>query len=167
MRVTTDPTGSISGTGAAVTFRGTGAPSPPRFAEREDVGGQWRLEHRPEAAAEARRIGRRVLDAWGVEGEARDVVLLVISELVTNSVEHAVGPLRLRIDRSRRDGRLRVEVTDGGPAAREGAWTRSCARDEHGRGLALVKAVTEVCGTRVTGRRTTHWARVDPAGTGT
>ncbi|MFI8829349.1 ATP-binding protein [Streptomyces sp. NPDC053431] len=121
----------------------------------------WPLEHRPEAAADARHHARDLLEDWRVPDEAVDEVLLVVSELVTNAVEHARAPIALHLHREHAGRRIWVGVTDGGPALRDGSWTRSCAPDEHGRGLALVEALCEACGTRThAAGHTTHWARL-------
>ncbi|MCX5233236.1 ATP-binding protein [Streptomyces sp. NBC_00233] len=89
-----------------------------------------------------------------------DAVLLVVSELVTNAVEHAAPPLALHLHRERAGSRVWVGVTDGGPAVQEGAWTASCADDEHGRGLTIVDTLAESHGTRTHSSGTTHWARI-------
>ncbi|MEW1914867.1 ATP-binding protein [Kitasatospora sp. NPDC085895] len=123
-------------------------PQAPAPAPARPVEGTWPLEHRPEAAAQARRIARGCLDAWQIGDDAQDAVLLVVSELVTNAVEHAMAPVRLHLHRTGADGRMWVGVSDGGPAPRDGAWTRSCTSAEHGRGLNVVQALAEQHGTR-------------------
>ncbi|MFJ9969000.1 ATP-binding protein [Streptomyces avermitilis] len=129
------------------------------------VEGTWPLEHRPEAAADARRITRTCLDAWHIDPDGEDAVLLVVSELVTNAVEHAQAPVHLHLHRTEAGSRIWIGVSDAGPAERDGAWTRSCAPNEHGRGLNVVKALAEHHGTHTwqgTGH-TTHWARINTA----
>ncbi|MFE6819958.1 ATP-binding protein [Streptomyces sp. NPDC057675] len=122
----------------------------------------WPLEHVPESARMARRIATQALKAWEVPEEAQQIALLVVSELVTNAVEHAQAPIALHLHRRRADRELWIGVTDGGPAEEEGAWTTSCTPDEHGRGLALVESLTEDHGTysHVMPPATTHWARL-------
>ncbi|MFC8013824.1 ATP-binding protein, partial [Streptomyces cinereoruber] len=51
------------------------------------------LEHGPLAPATARHAARAVLEAWGLDEEQVYDVLLVISELVTNAVVHALPPV--------------------------------------------------------------------------
>ncbi|NNJ06203.1 ATP-binding protein [Streptomyces sp. PKU-MA01144] len=122
------------------------------------------IAHRPEAAGTARHTTKAVLDSWHVRLETADAVLMVVSELVTNAVEHARPPLMLHLHREEDDGRVCIEVTDNGPAPHDGPWTSSCAADEHGRGLAIVDALTEAHGTHgVEGGRTTHWAHLAAA----
>ncbi|MCX2185777.1 ATP-binding protein [Streptomyces sp. SKN60] len=121
------------------------------------------LEHRPEAAAEARHTTQTVLEAWRVGSETIDAVVLVVSELVTNAVEHARAPLSLHLHRERSGGRVWVGVTDGGPAPHDGAWTSSCTQDEHGRGLSIVSMLADVHGVRSHAGGATHWARLTAA----
>ncbi|WP_433858354.1 ATP-binding protein [Streptomyces kronopolitis] len=52
--------------------------------------------HRPEAGADARHLVRSVLDARQIGDDAAGSVVLVVSELVTNAVEHTQPPLVLR-----------------------------------------------------------------------
>ena len=60
------------------------------------------------------------------------------TELVTNAVLHAGTELEVLV--SVRPGRLRLAVADRGSDAP--SVTRATADDEHGRGLALVDALT-------------------------
>src|SRR5512147_189647 len=71
------------------------------------------LEHRPEAAGAARAITRAVLEDWDVDQDSAESVLLVVSELVTNAVEHAVPPvaLHLHLHRERAGDQVWVGVT--------------------------------------------------------
>ncbi|MFD9624021.1 ATP-binding protein [Streptomyces virginiae] len=125
----------------------------------------WPLEHTPQAASAARQITRQVLGAWETSEEAEQAALLVVSELVTNAVEHAQAPVVLHLHRQHAYGQLWVGVTDGGPAEaeEEGAWTTSCTPDEHGRGLTLVEALSEIHGTHTTRVGSTRWARLHAA----
>ena len=128
--------------------------------------GSWALEHTPQAAAAARRITRTCTDAWQVDDDCAESVLLVVSELVTNAVEHAQAPVTLHLYHTDCDERVWIGVSDGGPAERDGAWTSSCTNDEHGRGLAVVEALSEIQGTRThLSGHTTHWARLNPTTT--
>ena len=133
----------------------------------EEPGGSWRVPHAPHAAATARRIVRRWLRQHRVDDDTAQTATLIASELVTNAVEHARGPVVLSLSTERRCCRLRISVTDGGPAEADGGWLSSRAEDEQGRGLMLVEAMAERHGTsrREGGSRTTHWAELafDPA----
>ncbi|MFF8787071.1 ATP-binding protein [Streptomyces sp. NPDC015125] len=120
----------------------------------------WPLTHRSEAAKSARQLSRSTLDGWRVGEDAAASVLLVVSELVTNSVQHARPPLVLHIHREHADGHIWIGITDGGPAARKGAWTASCEGDEHGRGLVIIGSLAIAHGTLSHARGTTRWARL-------
>ncbi|AEE47779.1 ATP-binding protein [Cellulomonas fimi] len=63
------------------------------------------------AVAPARRWARERLVEAGVEPARLEVLVLLVSELVTNAVAHADPPVVLRVDVD--DERTRVEVTDG------------------------------------------------------
>jgi Histidine kinase-like ATPase domain len=67
--------------------------------------GIWPLAYRPEVAGEARKITKELLTQWSVAEDAADSVLLTVSELVTNAVEHA------------RPTELRTEPRPGHPAS--------------------------------------------------
>ncbi|MGW1616997.1 ATP-binding protein [Streptomyces sp. NPDC002285] len=119
------------------------------------------LEHRPQAAAAARHTAQQVLRSWQISDWIADEVLLVVSELVTNAVEHAQPPLALHLHLEHAESRILVEVSDGGPATHDGAWTASCAEDEHGRGLGIVDLVSEAHGSHADPcGGTTHWAQL-------
>ncbi|MFJ9729522.1 ATP-binding protein [Streptomyces sp. NPDC101209] len=139
--------------------RATAAYSPPASA-----GGvvTRALEHRPDAAGAARAITRTVLEEWPVEDQdAVESMLLVVSELVTNAVEHALPPVALHLHMERTGEHVWVGVTDGGPTRVEGAWSSSCARDEHGRGLTVVHVLAASHGILThPGGTATHWARL-------
>jgi len=104
----------------------------------------------PESAAVARRLVRAVLDAWELSCLA-DSAELVVSELVANAAEHARpaahrlhgATIRVGLTRVRTD-RVRVTVTD---LDRRVPKVRPAGDDqEHGRGLALVEAISEAWG---------------------
>lgn len=118
----------------------------------------WVLPHSPEAAGIARRLVRTALNGWELEEDAADQIVLAVSELVTNAVEHAVPPVALQVLRPPEHGIIRIEVTDGGPAHEHGAWTVSCEPDEHGRGSAIIDFLASAHGTRFGDGHATHWA---------
>lgn len=98
----------------------------------------------PESAAAARRLVHVALAVWGLDDLAENGVLIV-SELVSNAVQHARREsIRVVIDRPGA-GRVRIGVVDFSrvpPMRRE-----SGADGEHGRGLFLVAALAEDWGT--------------------
>ena len=118
----------------------------------------WDLPHCPEAASAARRLARLVLRGWDVDLEAAEAVLLTVSELVTNAVEHARPPLTLHLACPDGSAAVRVEVSDGGPSATSGDWVASCEPDEHGRGGQIVDFLAADRGTRTGDEHATNWA---------
>lgn len=117
--------------------------------------GIWVLAHRPESAGVARRVTRDMLQGWGVDEECADLVLLVVSELVTNAVEHAL-PVALRVEQPT-EGTVHIEVDDGGPAVEEGAWAATGSPEEHGRGSHIVASLATAHGTRSLLYGTSYW----------
>lgn len=104
----------------------------------------WPLPRDPKAAGQARHHVRGQLADWGLDDLAPTTELLV-SELVGNVVRHAKGPVRLRLLYG---AELICEVFDGSltmPRIR-----RATESDEGGRGLQLVRALSERWGVRYT-----------------
>jgi anti-sigma regulatory factor (Ser/Thr protein kinase) len=100
----------------------------------------------PQTAARARAFTSGVLSSWRLSDELRDLGVLAVSELVSNSLTHGIPPMRLRIRRT--DRRLIIEVTDADdhlPRRR-----RAAAADESGRGIAIVATIASAWGTRRT-----------------
>lgn len=96
----------------------------------------------PAMVAEARRTATRQLSRWGLD-ELVFTTELIVSELVTNAIRHASGPVRMRLIRERA---LVCEVHDGGATAPHLRHPR--AMDEGGRGLLLVSQLAQRWGTR-------------------
>lgn len=71
---------------------------------------EWSFPADPGAVRTARTAVRRVLNDWGLNGAA-DMAVLLVSELVTNSLRHASGPIGVRMVLLNTDGLL-VEVSD-------------------------------------------------------
>ncbi|MGW2619141.1 SpoIIE family protein phosphatase [Streptomyces sp. NPDC001500] len=107
-----------------------------------DLVADWELPAEPAAVAEARKTASRRLAEWGL-AELSFTTELVVSELVTNAIRYASGPIRLRLIRGRT---LICEVFDGGATAPHLRHPR--ATDEGGRGLLLVSQVSGRWGTR-------------------
>jgi PAS domain S-box-containing protein len=103
---------------------------------------QWELPADPAAVADARKAASRRLAEWGL-AELSFTTELVVSELVTNAIRYAEGPIRLRLIRERT---LVCEVHDGGATSPHLRHPRTT--DEGGRGLLLVSQVTRRWGTR-------------------
>lgn len=88
--------------------------------------------------AQMRRLTLTHLVEEGLSCFADDVVL-VVSELVTNAVQHSHGR-EITLTLSLRNGYLRVKVHDGVTSHRPTPW-KPCDEDEHGRGLLMVQAI--------------------------
>ncbi|MGY1495913.1 SpoIIE family protein phosphatase [Streptomyces sp. QTS52] len=92
------------------------------------------------------------LAAWGCPQQTDDARLLV-SEILTNAVQHAQGPLVLHLRRTVSE--LAVEVGDLSPHLPQ---PRLAARDEEsGRGLILVDTLADNWGVRPDERGKTTW----------
>jgi PAS domain S-box-containing protein len=118
----------------------------------EDQVADWDLPADPAVVADARRQAARQLTAWDLPELAFTTELLV-SELVTNAIRYAAGPIRLRLIRERA---LICEVSDGGATAPHLRHPR--AMDEGGRGLLLVSRFTQRWGTRFGPEGKVIWA---------
>ncbi|GAA1502633.1 SpoIIE family protein phosphatase/ATP-binding protein [Streptomyces albidochromogenes] len=112
---------------------------------------EWDVPHDPSAVAEVRASVTGKLAEWGLVEEAFTTEL-ILSELVTNAIRYAAGPIRVRLIRDRS---LICEVADGSstsPHLRQAANT-----DEGGRGLFLVAQFADRWGTRYTGDGKVIW----------
>lgn len=118
----------------------------------QDCLASWDLPSDPAIVAEARRRVCDRLTTWGLE-DAAFVTELVVSELVTNAIRHATGPIRLRLIK---DKTLTCEVSDG--SSTSPYLRRARLSDEGGRGLLLVAQLTERWGTRHLRVGKTIWA---------
>ncbi|XRC72660.1 SpoIIE family protein phosphatase [Streptomyces xinghaiensis] len=99
-----------------------------------------------EAAPRARAFASGVLTSWRFPTELHDLGVLAASELVANSLQHGIPPMRLRLRRT--DRRLIVEVTDGDdhlPRRR-----RAEPADESGRGISIIATIASSWGSRRT-----------------
>jgi PAS domain S-box-containing protein len=112
----------------------------------------WDVPVDPARVAEARKTASRQLTDWGLE-EFAFTTELVVSELVTNAIRHAVGPIRLRLIRERS---LICEVLDSGDTAPHLRHPRTT--DEGGRGLLLVSQFARRWGTRFVPEGKVIWA---------
>ncbi|GAB2878713.1 SpoIIE family protein phosphatase [Streptomyces deserti] len=117
----------------------------------------WDVPLDPAAVADIRARATRQVVAWGYPDLAMTTEL-VVSELVTNALRYASGPVRLRL---LRDTRLTCEVADGSSTAPRLRHARST--DEGGRGLFLVAQLTHRWGARYTPSGKIIWAEQEIA----
>lgn len=140
----------------------TASPSPTVSGR---AGFELSLAHDNTAPALARRAAREIITEWGLGDDAVYDALLIISELTTNAIEHALPPVALHLRPADVDGHpsVIIDVTDGGPAPVPGPWTASCSAIEHGRGNTIVTALAEQAGYCETVAESDHWATVSAA----
>lgn len=127
----------------------------------------------PDAGSPSRRVQRSLpaqsrsvplarswSEGWLVGSEAptdlKDLVLLVVSELVTNAVSQGDGMVRVTLEAD--DASLLVEVFDSGH--RLPSLSDAAPDDTGGRGLHLVDAVSDTWGVREELHGKTVWARL-------
>jgi CheY-like chemotaxis protein len=99
------------------------------------------LSHDVVAVREARAVVRDLLGRWGFH-ELVDDAALVVSELVTNAVEHTDSSCAVVVNRS--GGGVRIEVRDEGPGTPDPQPLSDTA--EGGRGLMIVSALATAWG---------------------
>ncbi|MEU3354214.1 ATP-binding protein [Streptomyces sp. NPDC037389] len=118
----------------------------PGFAE-------WSFPADAAAVRTARTLVRDTLREWGLDS-VTDVTVLLVSELVTNSLRYASGPIGVRMY-SHAGPTLLVEVSDPLPdLPRERVAEPD---DEGGRGLQLVALASRRWGTRPGNTGKTVW----------
>jgi anti-sigma regulatory factor (Ser/Thr protein kinase) len=126
----------------------------------EGTGRSLRLALPPDVPAVrlARQATRDALAAWQLGYLEEDAVLLV-SELVTNAVLHAVDTGAIGLELTSAGTSLHVEVQDGDPTWRQARSPADC--DESGFGFVLVDALARRWGVRRIAGGKTVWAELD------
>ncbi|MDX3606380.1 SpoIIE family protein phosphatase [Streptomyces sp. FL06-04B] len=112
----------------------------------------WDVPVDPAAVGETRTKVSRQLEAWGLE-ELSMTTELIVSELVTNAIRYATGPVRLRL---LFQSALTCEVSDASNTSPRLRHARTT--DEGGRGLFLVAQLAHRWGTRYTPQGKIIWA---------
>ncbi|MCH6161313.1 SpoIIE family protein phosphatase/ATP-binding protein [Streptomyces marispadix] len=105
---------------------------------------EWEVDSDPSAVAGVRAEVTAQLARWGLE-EQDFVTELILSELITNAIRHATGPIRVRL---LHDRALICEVSDRSSTSPH--LRHAAATDEGGRGLFLVAQFADRWGTRYT-----------------
>ncbi|OFA50703.1 ATP-binding protein [Streptomyces xinghaiensis] len=114
---------------------------------------EWSFPAGPAALRDARALTRATLGEWRLNAVS-DITVLLVSELVTNSLRYASGPIGVRMERTP-NRTLVVEVSDPLP---DPPLTRIAApEDEGGRGLQLVAGVSHRWGARRGSSGKTVW----------
>ncbi|QKV96448.1 SpoIIE family protein phosphatase [Streptomyces sp. NA02950] len=111
----------------------------------------WEFPADPASVARARKATADQLATWGLE-ELAFSTELIVSELVTNAIRYAGGPIGVRLIR---ENGLICEVTD--PSSTQPRLRRAGDTDEGGRGLFLVAQMTTRWGSRYSRRGKTIW----------
>jgi anti-sigma regulatory factor (Ser/Thr protein kinase) len=119
---------------------------------------QYRWSFAPELVApgDARQRLAPVLGAWGLSGQQSADALLLMSELVSNAVEHARTPLELRV--SFTGISVLIEVSDDSQAGPE--LRPKDSSELRGRGLQFVDALARAWSWRPNGNGKTVWAEI-------
>lgn len=117
------------------------------MSDNEGDCAEWVFPAAPDAVRTARSLVRHTLREWELDSVV-DVAALLVSELVTNALRHATGPIGVRVVRGPAGaaGVLLVEVSDPLPDPPRERVARP--DDEDGRGLQLVASATRRWGTR-------------------
>jgi PAS domain S-box-containing protein len=102
----------------------------------------WTFPSETYAVRRAREVVRRTLHEWGLE-PLEDTTALLVSELVTNSIRYAHGPIGVRMVRG---SSLLLEVSD--PLPDPPRERSAMPDDEGGRGIRLVAREARRWGTR-------------------
>jgi serine/threonine-protein kinase RsbW len=123
--------------------------------------GVWQVElPAAESAARLARQATRVAVAVWRLGDLTDTAVLLVSELVTNAIQHAAPGASGSVLRLEYGGSwLRIEVHDAsphGPKPRTPDWL-----DESGFGLMLVDALAAKWGVAQTTQGKAVWAELD------
>ncbi|MFG2320114.1 ATP-binding protein [Streptomyces tendae] len=136
---------------AGATSRSAGLP----YAGRSASGGRpaaaaLRVACGGEGFARARVFTRETLRGWSLDHRGDDAVL-VITELISNAVTHAVpsaaaGAPEVRLGLALGPGVLTLTVSDPGDNAPVFNPSDGSALREHGRGLCIVDALAEEWG---------------------
>ncbi|RII13917.1 Serine-protein kinase RsbW [Streptomyces sp. YIM 130001] len=105
----------------------------------------------PASVSSARKYVSTVLTEWGMpaDSDAADTVRLIVSELVTNAVQHTFGKSpTFTVDLElARDEQLRIGVTDSHPR-----WPQrlpAAVQQDNGRGMVIIRWLTAESGGRL------------------
>ncbi|MFD6112520.1 SpoIIE family protein phosphatase [Streptomyces yangpuensis] len=112
----------------------------------------WLLDADPAVVADARHLVLAQLTAWDLD-ELSFSTELIVSELVTNAIRYAGGPVRLRLIRA---DTLTCEISDSSNT--QPRMRRARNSEEGGRGLYIVAQLSHRWGSRYTMGGKTVWS---------
>ena len=121
------------------------------------------LAFRVPAVPDSVPLARQEVDrlAGDVDDEQLELLRLLVSEVVSNSVRHAEGTRSVDVRVWLRDGSIRLEVEDRGPGFRPTRTpSRAAPRGGGGWGLMIVDRLARRWGVR-SGPKTTVWLELD------
>ena len=115
----------------------------------------------PRSVRVARHVLQELMRAWGVPHDQEDGALL-LTELVTNVIDHVGGESELTVEISSAEDWLRIAVVDGSavrPVVRE-----LSSDDPRGRGMRMIQEIADRWGAdeHLGGKRV--WCELRPPG---
>ncbi len=118
------------------------------------------VPHVPASAGQVRRQLSNDLRARHIRSTVVDEAVLLVTELVGNSVRHAraLPDGRILVGWHIDGGRLQIRVTDGGSLLDEPHVAHAGPRDTRGRGLSIVDSLASLWGVERSNGSTTVWA---------
>jgi anti-sigma regulatory factor (Ser/Thr protein kinase) len=129
-------------------------------ARPASVRAYWSFGVDPHAPGAARSRLRQVCAAWDVDDEVREAAEIVVTELVTNAVEHVASPTVVAVERLVGSFRLAVRDFDTEELPEVALPSPTSAR---GRGLSMVAAVSREWGVHTHADGKTVWAEMTTA----
>ncbi|MDX3661058.1 ATP-binding protein [Streptomyces sp. ID05-26A] len=109
------------------------------------------------SCARARQVVREVAASWGLSEDLTDDAQLVVTELVSNGIDHGEGPITLTV--SRRAGGMLVEVHD--QSSQLPQLRPVDPNSARGRGMQLVQALSVKWGTKPQTSGKVVWAQLE------
>ena len=109
------------------------------------------------SCARARQVVREAAASWGLSEDLTDDAQLVVTELVSNGIDHGEGPITLSV--SRKPAGMLVEVHD--ESSKQPLLRPVNPNSARGRGMQLVQALSVRWGTTPGVRGKVVWAELE------
>jgi len=109
------------------------------------------------SCARARQVVRDAAGSWGLSDDLTDDAQLVVTELVSNGIDHGEGPLTLRV--TRKASEMLVEVHD--LSSKQPQVRPVDPSSARGRGMQLVQALSARWGTTPERQGKIVWAELE------